>query len=107
MKKFITIFSILLFLSFSINTITTLTQVTEVKKFGEGFYNINDLGFMENVSYSVQNSSIFNEFLIVFDSDQKVQQAISLEPQSTRYPLKPMEYTDRIVILGRGELTFF
>ena len=96
-------FSIFLFLSFSINTITTVAQS---KSFSEGFYNIKDLGLMENVTYKVEDISDYNGFIIVFDSDQKIQQAISLEPHSSKHPLKTIKSTDRIVILGKGELTF-
>ena len=103
MKKFIAIFSISVFLLFNINTIVIVAQP---KPFREGFYNISNLDLMENVSYRVENISNFNGFLIVFDSDQKIQQAISLEPNSQKYPLKPIRNSDRIVILGQGELTF-
>lgn len=103
MKKFITIFSIFLFLSFNMNTINTIAQP---KEFKEGFYSITDLGLMESVSYKVQNISNYKGFLIVFDSDQKIQQAISLEPHSQQYPLKPIGYEDRVVILGKGLLIF-
>lgn len=103
MKKFITIFSIFLFLSFSTNQMQILAQQTRYK---EGFYSIADLGLLENVSYTVQNVSDYNGFIIVFDSDQKIQQAISLEPRSIKHPLKTIRNTDRVVILGRGELIF-
>lgn len=103
MKKFITIFSIFLFISFNMNTITTVAQP---KTFPEGFYNIKDLDLMENVNYNVQNVSNFNGFIIVFDSDQKIQQAISLEPHSPKHPLKTIRNNDRVVILGQGQLTF-
>jgi len=103
MKKFITIFSIFLFLSFSMNTVTTLAQP---KSFSEGFYSIKDLGLLENVTYNVQNVADYNGFIIVFDSDQKIQQAVSLEPHSSKHPLKAIRNTDRIVILGQGQLSF-
>jgi len=106
MKKFSVIFSIFLFLSFSINTIATTAQVQQPKRFKEGFYNISDLGLMENVSYNVQNVSNFKGFVVVFDSEQKIQQAISLEPHSQKHPLKTIGPDDRVVILGKGELTF-
>lgn len=106
MKKFITIFSLFLFLSFNVSTIVTTAQVAPSKRFKEGFYNITNLGLMENVSYNVQNVSEYKGFLIVFDSDQKIQQAISLEPRSQKHPLKPIRNTDRVVILGQGELIF-
>lgn len=106
MKKFITIFSIFLFLSFNISTIATVAQITQPKRFKEGFYSMTDLGLIENVSYTVHNISNYNGFLVVFDSDQKIQQAISLEPNSQKHPLKTIRNTDRVVILGKGELIF-
>ena len=106
MKKIFTIFSIFLFLSFCMNTTTTVAQVNPIKKFSEGFYNMNDLGLMENVIYNVQNVSDYNGFLVVFDSDQKIQQAISVEPHSSKHPLKNIRSDDRVVILGKGQLTF-
>lgn len=121
MKKAATIFSISLFLLLSLNTMSAValepekilkTQETKdnvettQRRFTEGFYNINDLGLMANVTYNVQNVSKYRGFLIVFDSDQKIQQAISLDPYSVQHPLKTMGYDDRIVILGSGELVF-
>lgn len=84
----------------------TITTVAQQKRFKEGFYSITDLGLLENVSYNVQNISDYNGFLIVFDSDQKIQQAISLGPHSIKHPLKTIRNTDRVVILGQGELIF-
>lgn len=105
LKKFISIFSIFLFLSFSITT-ATVADINQPRTFKEGFYNIRDLGLMENVSYSVQNLSEYRGFMVVFDSEQKIQQAISLDPRSQKFPLKPIRNSDRIVILGQGALTF-
>lgn len=106
MKKFLTLSSIFLLLLFSINTITAVAQVNQSKRFKEGFYSMNDLGLLENVSYKVENISNYNGFLVVFDSEQKIQQAISLEPHSIKHPLKTIRNTDRVVILGQGELIF-
>lgn len=106
MKKFITLLCIFLLLSFNISTIVTVAQVTQLKRFKEGFYSMTDLGLLENVSYNVENVSNYNGFIIVFDSDQKIQQAISLEPHSIKHPLKSIRNTDRVVILGNGELIF-
>jgi len=106
MKKLSVIFSIFLFLSFSINTIAATAQVQQPKRFKEGFYSISDLGLMENVSYNVQNVSNFKGFVVVFDSEQKIQQAISLDPNSQKHPLKAIRNSDRVVILGQGELIF-
>ena len=84
----------------------TITTVAQPKSFKEGFYNMNDLGLMENVIYNVQNISDYNGFLVVFDSDQKIQQAISVEPHSSKHPLKTIRSKDRVVILGKWQLTF-
>ncbi|MBE6088671.1 MAG: hypothetical protein E7206_11635 [Clostridium beijerinckii] len=105
MKRFISIFSIFLLLSFTINT-AAVADINQPRTFKEGFYNIRDLGLMENVSYNVQNLSEYRGFMVVFDSEQKIQQAISLDPRSQKFPLKPIRNNDRIVILGQGALTF-
>ncbi|WP_238899655.1 MULTISPECIES: hypothetical protein [unclassified Clostridium] len=105
MKRFISIFSIFLLLSFTIST-AAVADINQPRTFKEGFYNIRDLGLMENVSYNVQNLSEYRGFMVVFDSEQKIQQAISLDPRSQKFPLKPIRNNDRIVILGQGALTF-
>jgi len=106
MKRFSVVLSIFLLISFSINTVAATAQINQSKRFKEGFYSINDLGLMENVSYNVQNVSNFKGFLVVFDSEQKIQQAISLDPNSQKHPLKAIRNSDRVVILGQGELIF-
>ncbi len=103
MKRFIYIFLIFLFLSLRIITLNVFAQQTRFKK---GFYNVKILGLMENVTYTVQNISNYNGFLIVFDSNQKIQQAVSLEPNSQKYTLKAISNDDRVVILGKGEFIF-
>jgi hypothetical protein len=105
LKRFISIFSIFLLLSFTINT-AAVADINQPRTFKEGFYNIRDLGLMENVSYNVQNLSEYRGFMVVFDSEQKIQQDISLDPRSQKFPLKPSRNSDRIVILGQGALTF-
>ncbi|WP_271812926.1 hypothetical protein [Clostridium beijerinckii] len=106
MKKYFFTFSIFLLLLSGISTTKILAQTNQFKTFKEGFYSIRDLGLLENVSYNVQNVSEYKGFLVVFDSEQKIQQAISLDPRSQKSPLKPIKNTDRVVILGQGTLTF-
>lgn len=105
MKKFIAIFSIFLILSFSINTITAVAQL-DSSTFSEGFYSIDDLKLLPNVSYKAQNVSPNKVFLIVFDSDQKIQQSIRFEPNSPKYNIKPLQFGNRVVIVGQGKLSF-
>lgn len=106
MKKFTIIFSTFLFLSLSMNAVTSIAQITQPKKFSEGFYNIRDLELMENISYNIQNISEYKGFFVVLDFDQKIQQVIALEPHSPKYCLKPIKNSDRIIILGNGQFIF-
>lgn len=104
MKKFITIFSIFLFLSFSMNIITA---VAAPKSFSQGFYSIKDLNLMANTPYSIQNISTSDDsFMIVFDSSQRIQQAIRLYSNSPKYVTVPFQYDYLIVIIGNGKLVF-
>ncbi len=104
MKKFIYLFFIFLFLSFIINTITT---VAAPKSFSEGFYYAKDLNIMENVKYSVENiSPSYDGYIIIFDDQQRVQQAVLLEPDSQKHILLPIKYNYKVVIVGQGEIIF-
>lgn len=103
MKKFIAIFSIFLFLSFSTNIITTAASH---KVFKRGFYTLEDLHLSENVVYTIQNTSQSNHaFVLIFDSQQIIQQTIRLKPQSPKYTLIPLQYDYTIVLLGDAELS--
>lgn len=103
MKKFIAIFSIFFFLSFSINTVTA---VASHKLFKKGFYTLEDLHLSENVIYNIQNTSQSNHaFVLIFDSQQIIQQAIRMKPQSQKYSLIPLQYDYTIVLLGDAELS--
>lgn len=106
MRKFIVIFSIFLFILLPLNPTISTAEVNQSAKFSEGFYNIKDIGLMENISYNVQNLSAYKTFFLTIDSDQKIQQLLSLEPHSQKYPLKPIKNGDRIIIIGKGALIF-
>lgn len=103
MKKFIAIFSIFLFLSLNMNT---MTAVASHKVFKKGFYTLEDLHLSENIVYSIENTSQNNyAFVLIFDSQQIIQQAIRLKPQSQKYTLIPLQYDYTIVLLGDAELS--
>ena len=103
MKKFITIFSIFLFISFSMNTST----FAQPKSFSEGFYTLKDLHLMANTPYNIENiSNDSQSFMIVIDSNQRIQQSMRLEHNSPKYITMPFQYDNRIVIIGNGKLTF-
>lgn len=100
MKKFTIIFSILLFLSFNINMIPSMAAPQVLK---EGFHTMNDLNLSPNTAHTMQNNSP-NEyaFVLIFDSNQIVQELIQLKPQSEKYILPPIEPGYEIVIVGNG-----
>ncbi|WP_026889849.1 hypothetical protein [Clostridium beijerinckii] len=104
MKKFIIIFSIFLFLSFTMNTINVMAQP---KTFSQGFYTMKDLGLIENVNYIVQNNEPYAEgLLFIIDSDKKVQQLVRIQPSSTRNPLIPLKADYKFIIYGNVLLAF-
>lgn len=105
MKKLAIIFSIFLLLTFTINNLTVMAD-PDPQAFSEGFYSINDLKLMPNVSYKIKNVSSDKVFMIVFSGDQLIQQSIRLEPNSIEYVLKLMQYDDKIVVIGNGQLLF-
>ena len=104
MKKFVTIFSIFLFLSFSMNTVTTVAQP---KSFSQGIYNVKNSELLVNTTYNIQNTSPNDKaILMVIDGNQQIQELIRLEPNSPKYYVKPLQYDFLIVIIGKGQLTF-
>jgi len=104
MKKFIIIFSIFLFVSFSINT---ANAATEPKTLTQGMYNISDEKLLTGINYNVRNTSTSKSLLLVIDSSENIQQLIRLEPNSPKYTLKPLNFGDLIVIIGAATLEFY
>lgn len=104
MKKLAMLFSIFLFLSFSVNTVTVKAQPINLK-LSEGVYSIKDLKLMENVIYDIQNSSAATVFMIRIDGNQEVMESRRLEPNSIKYNIGPFKLVDKIAILGPGTVT--
>lgn len=106
MKKFISIFSIFLCISFTMNPITAITK-PESQSFTQGLYNIKDTGLVTGSSYNIRNSSLSGKaVVIVFDGNQQMQEFIRLEPSSPNYILKPLDYGSIIIIVGGGSVMF-
>lgn len=104
MKRFIAIFSTFLFLSFSI---TVVNAFAEPKAFTQGFYKVEDIGLLTGVPYKVRNTSPSGKsVVIVFDSNQLMQEFIRLEPNSPDYLIKPLNYGYLIIIIGGGDIMF-
>lgn len=104
MKKFFTIFSILLILLFTVNTVTAVAQP---KTYSQGFYTMKDLNLVENTSYTVQNNQPYVEgLLFIIDSDRKIQQLVRIPPSSTQTPLIPLKNDYRFIVYGDVKLSF-
>lgn len=105
MKKFISIFSIILFLTFTFNTVTTVAQP---KKYSQGFYTMQDLGLQPNTIYKVRNNTPYVEgLLIVIDPNEKIQQVLRIEPSETENTLIPLKPGYRFIIYNNVQLTFY
>lgn len=104
MKKFFILMFTFVFLFFYTNTLTVMAAT---KTLNEGFYKVDGTFFQENRQYTVQNNSFSNRvFLIVFDSNDVIEQAIRLSPQSPTYSLIPLQLGYKIVIVGNSEINF-
>lgn len=101
MKKF-TILLLLICFSFSL-TQAKATYGSNI--FNEGVYRLSDFNFSPNNIYTIQNtSSTGGVFVAIFDENQVVLQTIKLGPNSDKYNLLPLRPTDRIMIIGDGEV---
>ncbi len=102
MKKSVIIFSIFLFLLLNI---LILPSIAQSRSYEQGIYTTNQLNLSENTTHTIKNDST-NEyaFVIIFDSNQIVQQLIQLEPQSGEYILEPIESGYLLIIVGKAKV---
>lgn len=102
MKKFFTVFLILLTISFSgFNVIPAYAANT----FTEGVYKAADFNFSSNNLYTVQNISATDDvYLQLFDEKQIIIQSIRLTPNSPKFNLISLNPAYRIVIVGNGKV---
>lgn len=104
MKKFITVFSFFLFLSFTMNTINA-SAVS--RTFTQGIYTVRDSGLQSGINYTVENTSPNNKsLLLIIDSNQFIQELIRLEPNSPKYTLKALQSDYIIIVIGASTLVF-
>lgn len=100
MKKFLLIFSITIFLLFSLTQLTFAANI-----FKEGIYKASDFNFSTENTYSVQNVSPKDSvYILLFDENQLQLQSIRLAPQSGKYNLLPLKPDYRIAIVGKGDV---
>lgn len=102
MKKLIIICFIISFFSFNMLAIPSTAQP---KVFKEGIYTMQELNIFPNVTYTIKNTSP-NEYtyVIVFDTNQVIQQLLQLNPQSEEYTLSPIQFGYKMLIAGKGEV---
>jgi hypothetical protein len=85
----------------------TITAIAEPKSLSQGIYNAKDSKFLIGTSYTIQNTSPNDKaFIMIIDGDQQIQELIRLEPNSSKYYIKPLQYDYLIVIIGKGQLVF-
>lgn len=104
MKRF-TMGIILIFFMLSL---TQAKPLYRANIFNEGVYRLSDFNFSPNNIYTIQNtSSTGSVFVAIFDENQAVLQTIRLGPNSDKYNLLPLRPTDRIMIVGEGEVFIY
>lgn len=103
MKKLIPFLLTLICLSFNI-IIVAPALVGNV--FNEGIYQLSDLNPSPNNLYTVQNvSSNDGVYIAIFDNKNTITtQSVKLGPNSLKYKLLPLNPTDRIMIVGDGDV---
>jgi len=104
LKKFASILSILLFISFNINKINATAQS---KVYSQGFYTMKDLNLYEGATYTVQNSQPYDDgMLIIIDSEERIQLLLHIPPYSTKYTLPSLKSDYQFIIHNNVRLTF-
>ncbi len=104
MKKFIIVLFTFIFMFCAENTLTTFS-IPYSGTISEGFYSLSALNLLENIEYSVRNTSPNCEiFMFIFDGQGRIQESVRLEPNSQKYTLLPLKNNYKII--GNGNLTF-
>lgn len=103
MKRFVTVFSIFLFLTFNLNIRTAIAAPIVFK---QGFYTVKESPLIANSTYKINTvSSIGDSLVIVLDSNKSMQQFLHLKPNSPEYIVGPLDYGNFIIVVG-GDVKF-
>lgn len=104
MKKSTTLLVFLICLLFNIIAATPL-KTFAANVFKEGIYKSSDFNFSLNNLYTIQNiSSTDGVYIAIFNENHNPVQSVKLVPKSLSYKLLPLKPTDRIMIIGGGEV---
>lgn len=79
--------------------------MAQPKSYSQGIYTQKELNLSPNASHTIQNNSSDKyAFVIIFDTNQIVQQTIQLEPNSEKYQLETLLPEFLLVIIGESEI---
>ncbi|WP_242835762.1 hypothetical protein [Clostridium sp. DL-VIII] len=101
MRKFFIIFSIFLFLSISLHTISAFAQQT--KTLTQGIYNVRDNNLLIGSAITVKMAEPNDKAIIlVLDPEQTIHALVILDPTIPQQVLPPLDYDYSLVIYGTG-----
>lgn len=103
MKKLTILLMLLISLSFNV---ILETSVSAANIFKEGIYKSSDFNYSPSNQYTIQNVSPTNGvYVALFDDKNTITiQSFKLGPNSLKYKLLPLSPTDRIMIIGDGDV---
>jgi len=104
MKRFITILSIFLFISFSLNAVNVFAQ-TNPRTLTQGIYNARDAKLLIGAPVTARMKSPTDRaVIIVINSDQTIRALVRLTPQITQQILPPLDYDNSVIIFTNGSV---
>lgn len=99
--------SFLVFLCISVNIIGLTPAFAADNIFKQGIYGFSDFNTSVSNSFTVSNPApTTGMFLIIFDKNVNVLEAIRIVPNLEKFDLMPILPDYRILIIGKGELHF-
>ncbi|MFL0164528.1 hypothetical protein [Candidatus Clostridium helianthi] len=102
MKKFIYIFSILFFLSFSMNSISVFAQHPP-RTLTQGIHNVRDANLLVGTALTARiTPSNSRAIILVVASDQTIEALVRLNPEVPQQILPPLKFDYSIIIYGDG-----
>lgn len=104
MRKSTPLLVFLICLLFNIITATP-SPTFAVNIFKEGIYRTSDFNFSLNNLYTIKNiSPTDGVYVAIFNENHNPIQSVKLVPKSLSYRLLPLKPTDRVMIIGGGEV---
>lgn len=106
MKRFISIFFTLMYLSLCFNIINVYAA-PEYKTLSQGIYNVRDTNLLVGAPITVRITLATSKAIIlVIDSNQTIHSLIRLNPQIQQQILPPLNYDYSLIIFSNGSISF-